>query len=400
MDSLQHIADHYGTDAALLVCGLRHISGVDAGVPHLSITHGWEPSSSGIISRILEHDLPSSILGCRSLSECLSAVAHSQFLDQHRGRALRALARGGEMASVSKTLEEAGFEVRFWKGAALSMLFHGDLTTRPSRDIDLLVKQEEILPIRKCMMKLGYEDVLPLDDSIIPAYLTLHREWAMRRKITGGQDVYIELQTAPVMRWSMPRTSKDMAFSGLDHLDLGGVRLPIPDPTTHFLLVAAHHGLSEGWRQLRQVFDLVSFARLPAGTIHWEKVSEVSRCMDFQRSMMVGWGLARDLAGARIPEHFQGMVDQQNPLITMAKSRLLRSPLPVKSELTMDAVIWQWRLASNLRSRSRLLLGQMQKRVSPGYDEFRAITLPHGMHALYYLLKPFRPLLKATQMPS
>jgi hypothetical protein len=122
--------------------------------------------------------------------------------------------------------------------------------------------------------------------------------------------------------------------------------------------------------------------------------------MDFQRSMMVGWGLARDLAGARIPEHFRAMVDQQTPLITMAKSRLLRSPLPVKSELTMDAVIWQWRLASNLRSRSRLLLGQMQKRVSPGYDEFRAITLPHGMHALYYLLKPFRPLLKATQMPS
>lgn len=394
MDSLQYIADHYGTEAALLVCGLRHISAGHAEAPKQVIPCEAVSSSADLLSRILEHDLPPSILGSRSLSDCLSTDSRCQFIDLHRGRALRALARSGEMASVSKKLKQEGFEVRFWKGSALSMLLYGDLTSRPTRDIDLLIKQEELMPIRECLLELGYKDVILLEDPIIPGYMSVHREWVMHRVITGGENVYIELQTSPVMGWSIPRASMEMAFRGLDQLDLGGVMLPIPDPGTHFLLVAAHHGFSEGWRQLRQVCDMVAFARLPVGVINWEEVLEIAQAMDLERPMIIGWGLARDLAGVRIPDAFRGRVEREIRLIAMAKSRLFRSPLPFKSELTWDSVIWQWRLASNLRSRTRLVLGNLKKRFSPGYDEFRAISLPPGMFGLYYLMKPFRLFLK------
>lgn len=375
MDSLQHIADRYGSDAALLVCGLRHSLGVFT--PEGSfVTGGKEPNGKELCSRILEHGLSPSVLESAALSSLLRGDFTHRYIGQQRGRALQSLARGEEMASVSERLSQAGLEARFWKGTALSMLLHGDLTTRPSRDIDLLIKPEELLSIRRTLLAMGYEDVLPLDESRIPMYMHFHREWVLVRRLPGGYAAYVELQTAPSLYWSIPNSARGLAFRSKRLLDLAGRQVPVPEPSIHFLLVVMHHGLSEGWRQLRHVSDMASFLMLPEGTIDWTRVKEISREMDLWRTLFVGLGLVRDLVGVPIPDMFQAMVDREAPLIEVAKSRLFQSPLPAKTEQSVGSMIWQWRLSSNVRSRCRLILGQIRKRIAPGYPELRAVRLP------------------------
>lgn len=399
MDTLQQIAGRYGVDAALLVCGLRHSLGVNN--PQLPWgMDGLVPDDKKIHALINGHDLPHSVLKCPWLSSVLPADVARRCIDQQRLRALQSLARCEEMVSIHENLVKSGFDVRFWKGLALSMLLHGDLTTRPSRDIDLLVKPEELLSIRRSLMAMGYEDVLPLDESRIPMYMRLHREWVLARPMPGGYHTYVELQTSPALYWSIPDSARGLAFRGIRLLDLAGRRVPVPEPTIHCLLIVMHHGLSEGWRQLRQVSDLALFVMLPTGTIDWQQVMEISRNMDCHRALFVGLGLVRDLAGVPIPEMFHLLVDRESSLIATAKSRLLKSPLPPKSELSAGAMIWQWCLLSNTRSRLRFILGQLRKRISPGYPELQTVRLPRGMHLLYYLLKPIRPLLRGSRSSS
>lgn len=394
MTDIEHIAQNYGASSALLVSCLRHRFAGNrmAGVHVTGMSSSTSPDS--ISSDVEAHQLAPVDLMHPDFASSVPAVWLMQFKRMHQRMATRALACWNEIQVLSESLEKAGFDVRFWKGPVLSYLLCGDFTTRPTRDIDIIVRPEDVMPIRRLFLSLGYEDEQPLRASAIPIFLRTHREWVMYKTAENGLRFFVELQLAPAMGWSIGKSTAGMAFSGLSHMALGTSRIPVPDLETHWLMLAAHHGYSEGWRQLRQVSDMAAFASLPAGRVDEERLFHLSEKFGLKRIITLGLGLSYELAGVNVSATFIPLVQQEKRMLQQLISRLLSHPLSAKSEESLGAIRLQWVMAENIPARGRLISEHLRKWLSPGYFELANIPLSPPFTAIYTPLKLMRPLIR------
>jgi hypothetical protein len=391
MLELDHIAKVYGPAVALLIRGLRSRYGMflPADVEAPEALHIRD--AAVLTSRIREHELSLADLRHPAIISALPATWWRDFQDHHANLARRTLVRVGEMGMLSNVLERAGFEVRFWKGPMLSMLLYGDLTTRPTRDIDLLIRPQEIIPIRKLLLSLGYQDDQPLRESGIRYYMLTHREWGMHKTTTEGMTHHLELQQSPVMSWSLSHKAEEMAFSDRRLVCLGKFQLPVPDPETHLMMLSAHHGLADGWRQLRHVSDMAAFLSLLAGQINAERLCELSGRYSLSRTLKLGLALANSLTGVSVPAPFNTRTGQEERYLQQLTRRLLEHPIPPKSEESVAAIRWQWRMSDDAQARRILISGHIRKWLAPGYEELLHVDLPPSLSFLYTPLKVMRP---------
>ena len=392
MIELAEIARNFGANAALLIFGLRWRHGCTMPAEERFLASLSDVDGDLLATQVQEHGLSPADVRHPVIISALPDAWWSRFTRHHEVISKSTLVRVGEMQALNRSFEEAGIDVRFWKGPLLSLLLYGDLTTRPTRDIDVLIRPDDLMSIRQVLRLQGYVDELPLRDAAIPLFMQTHREWVMRRTTNERLIHYVELQWSPAMPWSMSPTAQDMAFSGRQVMDLGRSPLPVPEPETHWLMLAAHHGYSEGWRQLRQVSDMAAFAMLPPGRVNMDLLLELSERYGLKRTFTVGLGLAQRLAGVPVPSTFIKSVNQEERLIRRFADRMLRHPIPRKSEESMEAIRRQWLLADNTPARWSLLRGHLRKRLAPGYVELAHVRLPASLAFLYTPLKLMRPL--------
>jgi hypothetical protein len=399
MSDIEHIARTYGASSALMVACLRHRFS-DVVLPDADCRALASLTSPDIFSSDNEaHQFAPAALFHPSITSSVPPVWLKQFQRLHQGIATRTLAGIVEIQALNDALEKAGFDVRFWKGPLLSYLLYGNLTTRPTRDFDIMVRPDELIPIRHLLLSLGYADEQPLRASVIPVYLRTHREWVMHRKAENGLKYYVELQLAPAMPWSISKQTAAMAFSSRNLVALGSSRIPVPDLETHWLMLAAHHGYSEGWRQLSQVSDMAAFASLPEGRVDADRLLRLSELFGLKRVITIGLGLAQELTGVNVPSNFIPLVQQEQRMIQRLTARLLSHPMPSKSEESLDAMRLQWAMAENIPARVRLLSGHLRKWLLPGYFELANIRLSSPFGFLYTPLKLARPLIRRFFAP-
>ena len=392
MIKLAEIARNFGANAALLIFGLRWRHGCSIPEDERFLASLSDVDGDLLSTQVQEHGLSPADVRHPVIISALSDAWWSRFQRHHEVISKSSLVRLGEMQALNRSFEEAVIDVRFWKGPLLSLLLYGDLTTRPTRDIDVLIRPDDLMSIRQVLRSQGYVDELPLRDAAIPLFMQTHREWVMRRTTNERLIHYVELQWSPAMPWSMSPPAQDMAFSGRQVVDLGRSPLPVPETETHWLMLAAHHGYSEGWRQLRQVSDMAAFAMLPPGCVNMDLLLELSERYGLKRTFTVGLGLAQLLAGVPVPSTFIKSVNQEERLIRRFADRMLRHPIPRKSEESMKAIRRQWFLADNAPARWSLLRGHLRKRLAPGYVELAHVPLPASLAFLYTPLKLMRPL--------
>ncbi len=392
MIELDKIARKFGANAALLIFGLRWRYGFIKPADEDYLASLSNVEGDRLLSLMFDHLLSPADVVHPAIRSAVPEAWWSRFLHHHHVISSTTMARVEEIQTLNRSFEDAGIDVRFWKGPLLSLLLNGDLTTRPTRDIDILIRPEDLMPVRALLRSQGYLDALHLRDSAIPLFMQTHREWVMRRITRNSLTHYVELQWSPAMPWSMSPPAQDMAFSGRQRLHLGRSPLPIPELETHWLMLAAHHGYSEGWRQLRQVSDMAAFAMLPPGRIDVDRLLDLSERFGVKRTFTVGLGLAQHLTGVPVPSTFIRSINQEERLIRRFADRILRHPIPRKSEESMKAIRRQWLLADNGLARRSLLQGHLRKWLAPGYVELAHVRLPASLAFLYTPLKLIRPL--------
>jgi len=285
-------------------------------------------------------------------------------------------------------LSAAGRPYRYAKGVLLGWRFHGDLTTRASRDIDVMVRPDDVAHFRGLLRSAGYEEVHPFPEAHPRYGLWLNREAVFRSPSDGGPPVHVELQWSPVLPFYRMRVDPARLLEGGRHLHLAGVDWPVPDDEVQLTVLLLHHGVTDGWRSLRHVLDLALFLRRMGTGIDWTGYRRRLDAMGLYTHAAAGFALCRSLAGVEGPAGYG---------VSPAVLRRLEATLLTERQLTRDQRSWpflrrQWLLAGGWRGRARLVLGQLQKGVSPGLAELEGFPLPAGLFPAYYLLKPLRPL--------
>mgnify|MGYP003893898373 CR=1 FL=1 len=332
----------------------------------LSIHHRVHPL---ILRRLREGwrtDMPQSVLD-RLEAQC-------------RNNTMRMLHLTAETGRLAVLFRERNIRVLVLKGPALSLDLYGDLSIRPSGDVDLLVPIADIDEADRLLRSQGYvkDDYIR---TVLDDWRWRHHHYAYLHPETGAK---IELH------WRMhPWPAREPAFDALwgrrRTMMLGGRPVDLPGLEDTFLYLASH-GARHGWSRLRWLLDIDRIARQP---IRWDQAAADARRLECGHICGQSLRLAAGLLGTPIPDGAGMLADHprahelaEEALFYIGRVVNLHSP-PLPPEV---ARYHSRHLLNLMTSRQRLLF-----RISwlhPYHADAEALPLPKTLHFLYFPLRP------------
>jgi|GEM_PF-4127742 hypothetical protein len=201
---------------------------------------------------------------------------------RYRAKCLQNMVAARRLVQMRNAFLESGQDVTFFKGPILAQRLYGNLDTRFSRDIDLIVREPDIGRTDELMRGLGYEwaDRRLADDSLT-SFFARHKEV---QYVHPGDRVLVEIHKRLQEDSSVFLASPEILERHRVEVDLFGCRIPTFDD--EFLLAyLAFHGSNHYWKRLFWLADVCVLSRL----VGPEKREAAMRLAN-------GYGCARQLA--------------------------------------------------------------------------------------------------------
>ncbi len=180
------------------------------------------------------------------------------------------------LMEVMEILRQAGIQPWVLKGLALAYKYYPDPALRPVGDIDLLFKQEEVLPALHLLAEAGFQVEFPF-----PTSKRIPKSLVIASPPREGIRINIEAHHYDP-HGRAPDGSYDDEFKGFDSppmpVILGEVAFHTPAPLETLLYLSRHlarHMLdvtSERPLQLKWVADILSVVERHAGTMDWDNI--------------------------------------------------------------------------------------------------------------------------------
>jgi hypothetical protein len=167
-----------------------------------------------------------------------------------REREARAFALAGTLVLVEvvATLEKAGIRVIVLKGPALGVVAYGDASMRTFRDIDLLVRREDVLRARDLLLQLEYaRDYLPESESDL-----IRGDHALEFSRQGSK---VELHCALLERYLRFNLDNNSVWANARTINVAGRHVRVLDSPRQLVFLCAH-GAKHEWTRVRWICDV------------------------------------------------------------------------------------------------------------------------------------------------
>jgi Uncharacterised nucleotidyltransferase len=308
---------------------------------------------------------------------------------QYYATSLSNLKLARELVRLTARLSEAGVPALAFKGPALALRLHGDLSLRQFNDLDLLIHPEDAA--RAAQMLIA-ENHWPrhFDPADVARSLTRCNEDEF---IRPTDLLMIDLHWALGPRYFPYGPPAELVWNRAVHCNLEGGEVLTMGPIDTILFLAAH-GTKHGWTNLGAVRDLATALSSANGIDHRQLLDEAARfgCLNM---LLLGAFLARSLLGAAIPSAIAERLDREpaiNALAIGVERRMFKS-LGVRPGLYLDWFV-SLRLLQDHGSRLRYFANRA---FLPAPEDFEFIELPQSLYPLYFPLRPFRLLLQHSK---
>jgi len=301
----------------------------------LAMAHGMTPLLANQINRTHSAKIPQD--AHQRLRECVRGISH------------RNLFLAAELLRVVTLLAEAGIPAVPYKGVALGEAAYGSLALRPSSDIDLLVAEADVRRARDLLLAGGYEPEISLTGEAETRYFANNCELNLARREDEGR-ARVELH------WLI--VPPEFSF-GLDAETMIGRARPAPLQgrkiltleTEDLLLALCAHGCKHHWSRLIWICDLARVINRRRDAICWDTLCNRAAFWGSSRMLGVGLTLARELAGAAIPDVVIARLDQDPAipeLVRAVRGRLFLPknsgwPTVLRKQLHLFRIREQWR---------------------------------------------------------
>ena len=324
-----------------------------------------------------EHDLLPLVSHRLSQAETRAVPAELRdslavFNDRQRRRTQ---GRGWQLQQVLHGMNGAAIPVIALKGPLLGRRIYGEAWLRSIRDLDILVRQEDVDRTLDLLASLGYAHDPNLDA----------RAQALLRRY-AGQYLMLHPSRAPVEpHWLLaPRT---LAF-GLDHHRMWQDARPTvfrgepclelsPEDT---LLALCLHGAKDRWQSLKHVVDVAFFLDAHPH-LAWDRLADRAAAEGCRRVLGLGLRLAHSLLGASVPAEM-GDDRTLHRLADRAADRLRRDGAKLEGPYTLCGDYW----AMHERPRDRWAYA-VRTALAPRPAHYQRLKLPERLTWAYSLLK-------------
>jgi hypothetical protein len=303
----------------------------------------------------------------------------------------RVLRMTWDLLAILDKMEEAGVMVVPYKGPVLSSRLYGHLGLRPSVDLDVVVKKDDLQSARTILMELGYTPSVLLAGA--------NHDFQVESRYSERFDrpnSIVELHWAFTNKdVAFPLTLNDMSSRLTTHL-VAGRKVPVFD-LEDTLLVLCVHGAKHGWAHMEWICGI-------AELLHWEDeiswsdlLTRASETKSLRR-LLLGLCLAHDLFRAPLPEDVKVRIREDGKVSALAA--IVTSSLfdrdtgeeNLHTFGTLEHDLFHFRLGDRFHDSIRYLTYRM---TTPSRPE-RWSTIPIGTHSikLHSFTRPFAVLIK------
>lgn len=358
----------------------------------------WPPATIGpladwtsIVQSALHHGVAG--LLCRSLRSLPEGQAPQEIVDAAGVYLADTDAQGAlvvaHLFDILDVLAAEEIPALPFKGPALGVLAHVSATIRPSQDIDVLVRRDDMDRAIAALSRLGYH----LAESMSPRVREAYYDY------NGQVILFAEGRTSVEPHWEFSHRALDerLDLMGLwdraRPVDLAGRAVPTLS-LEDTLLIACVHGCKGKWGRLLWVADLAALVcRQP--TLDWLALMERAEGAGLRRVLLLGLALAQDLFASPLPEAVSAAIEHDPTcrwLVQQSKANIFGPAADLGSvnrvsryhlrsrERFADRVRYAWRMTTT----PRLVHYRMIKLPDSLFFGYVAIKIVHD-----YLLLPF-----------
>lgn len=284
----------------------------------------------------------------------------------------------GALIKLLDLLEAHGVQVIPFKGPVLTLQAHGDLGLRQYKDLDILVRRNEVEKVCRLLRAEGFE----LAPDLTPAQKAASLRFGCALTFIDARNVIVDVHWRVAERHLGIELSTNQFWTRLERVNLGN-RTLLTLSAEDLLLVLCCHGYAHAWDRLAWVCDLGILIERRTD-LDWSYVFERARRAGVLKILLLGLSLARDLLHVTLPPEANRGLEHDEVVRTNARRMMVELFAPNDHPAKFSL------LSQHLRMRERMqdkLRGFFATIVIPReYDwMFASVAAP-----LYYLIRPFR----------
>lgn len=312
----------------------------------------------------------------------------SELKRRFQANAARNLFLTKELCRILRLFASEGVPVVPYKGPALAVAAYGNLSLRHFIDLDILVPKREVLRAKELLLSSGYR----LEPPLTPAQQAVVLRTQHNLPFVSEARLVVELHWEVAAKKFSDALDAEGMWERLEQVTLAGETVEglAPEDALPALCV---HGSKHFWERLAWVCDVAELMRArPA--LDWRRIMSKANEAGYDRMLFLGLRLAAELLGARLPEEVR-----RAAFADRAVERLARQVRRQVFDEHDDAPTGMARgLVFNLRARRRLRdkVGYFGFVFAPTDGDLKLMRLPASLSFVYYLLRPFRLLIKGN----
>jgi hypothetical protein len=227
-----------------------------------------------------------------------------------RNQALFTLNLTAEMFRLFANFRDANIEALVIKGPVLSQRCYGDPGLRQYGDLDLIVRDRDILRTTELMMAMGYEPRIPIraiQSGKIPG------EYVFRHT---RSKLLVEFHTELTFRYHPRPLPVEQLFRRQVRVEFDGNAIPAL-PLEDELVLISIHGAKHFWERLIYIADVAAFVTRQA--LDWDRLFEAAEEIAAQRMLRAALGLAATLLDTGLPQKISAEVQQDAAVAALTR---------------------------------------------------------------------------------
>ncbi len=361
----------------LLACARTRMT--PGGAASLSSVSLAPPEATRLLDLAMHHGLVP--LLHRHLPGTALPAPERQRLQSHaRESAMLNLALYAELNRILDHLHAAGIPAVPYKGPALAMSYYGNATLREFRDLDLLVRRDDVPRIKKVLIQQGYAPEYPLTEAAERIHIREATDYAFARD--RGRSV-VEIHWRLMPRYLTPPMETSF-WTRLVPSALGQRIVRSIGPEDLLIYLCAH-GTKHAWERLTWVVDIAEIIHARP-EIDWGRMLALARELRSACALRLGLRLAADYLDAPLPEALATALRADRRLSHLARRSVegWSRALPPKSRH-----VAAFHLASRDRWQERIRY-VLLRALNLNAHDWRFVALPPGLIGLYYPLRLVR----------
>jgi hypothetical protein len=288
----------------------------------------------------------------------------------------------GELRRLLKLFAAHDIEAIPYKGPALAAKAYGNIALRHFGDLDILVRQRDVLRVMKLLVAEDYALHPPLNDVQQALMLRTQCNLPFTR---DAHRLIVEIHWRVSARLFSSPLDEDAVWENLHTETFEGMQINALAPED-LLLSLCVHGAKHLWERVSWIADIAQLLEVHP-ELNWESLLEHARRTGTERMLLLGLRIAHELLGAHLPEQVETPL-QGDPEIVPLANRIYARLFEGGNDGRGMSGYFIFQLKARRRLRDKF--NYCRYVISPTEEDLIMLSLPAPLSFVYYLLRPLR----------